>query len=122
MNDVCAAAEVNVCTSETVRISPERNEPNYECDDCKMTFITLALLSDHKKIHARVQSSFKCQDCDKTFRSSYPLTLHQRVHSGERPHECEVTKYKFSIYLQLQAHVLAQATDNFSTIVNSMLM
>ncbi|XP_021101391.1 zinc finger protein 473 [Heterocephalus glaber] len=69
------------------REHPRPDEKHFKCDKCGKAFNRNRYLTQHKKIHTRVQV-FECNQCGKAFSQRTQLLCHQTVHSGKRPHEC----------------------------------
>ncbi|XP_075156129.1 uncharacterized protein LOC142229454 [Haematobia irritans] len=66
----------------------------------------------------RRNGSFPCAVCGKIFDRPYRLKRHSSVHSLERPHACEICKYRFATPNLLKIHMIQHENEtgsNFSS-------
>ena len=88
-----------LCKSEAMLsthfITYHESQNPYECQECKMTFVSKQGLHGHLGSHVRgpnIATVYKCRICSELFMSEIQLIAHfGSEHKGQRPYQCPVS-------------------------------
>lgn len=80
----------------------------FKCRDCSMHFSYMkSLILHNRAIHKKnlIRKNHICEICSQSCYSSSDLRIHYRIHTGERPYDCPLCDWSFSMKSSLKGHL-----------------
>ena len=108
---ICHQMFYKTSINKHIRIKHQGQKP-YQCDVCKVSFVTKCNLLNHQWQHKGVRSRpFKCQLCNKAYLRQSLLDAHMRSHRGVKPFVCNECGLQFVNKSNWQRHVAEHSGD-----------
>lgn len=114
-NDVPMADPVKIEFEDPLAVDEplnERQENNFRCTVCELTFSDNEVAIQHILSHSNAQTAkFLCLKCGRKCSNAEEFALHRQTHAKERPFRCTICKKQFSNANTLTTHMLRHQSE-----------